>query len=122
MFKRARTRQTINAMEDDKHDPSLLLVYSLAAYLQLPVEELFIFSASGGRTVHQSVSHGPEVRWELMRVRKPDFARCLGFKLTVASRLTSASRHCSAVPASGKQPVTKSRKLPSRFLPFGAHL
>jgi putative transcriptional regulator len=35
------TRQTINAVEADKYDPSLPLAYKLAAYLGLPVEDVF---------------------------------------------------------------------------------
>jgi putative transcriptional regulator len=36
------TRQTINAVEADKYDPSLPLAYRLAAYFDLPVEQLFL--------------------------------------------------------------------------------
>lgn len=35
------SRQTINAIEADKYDPSLPLAYRLAALLELPVERLF---------------------------------------------------------------------------------
>jgi len=35
------SRQTINAIEADKYDPSLPLAYKLAALFGLPVEELF---------------------------------------------------------------------------------
>jgi len=35
------SRQTINAVEADKYDPSLPMAYRLAAFLDLPVEELF---------------------------------------------------------------------------------
>jgi len=35
------TRQTINAVEADKYDPSLPLAYKLAAFFQMPVEDLF---------------------------------------------------------------------------------
>lgn len=35
------SRQTINAIEADKYDPSLPLAYKLAAYFRTPVEELF---------------------------------------------------------------------------------
>ena len=35
------SRQTINAIEADKYDPSLPLAYKLAAYFKMPVEELF---------------------------------------------------------------------------------
>jgi putative transcriptional regulator len=35
------SRQTINAIEADKYDPSLPLAYRLAALFQTPVEEVF---------------------------------------------------------------------------------
>ncbi|OYW46818.1 MAG: transcriptional regulator [Sphingomonadales bacterium 32-68-7] len=35
------SRQTINAVEADKYDPSLPMAYRLAAFFELPVEELF---------------------------------------------------------------------------------
>ncbi len=35
------SRQTINAIEADKYDPSLPLAFRLAALLQQPVEEVF---------------------------------------------------------------------------------
>ena len=43
------SRQTINAVEADKYDPSLPMAYRLAAFLDLPVEELFYnpFRAEG---------------------------------------------------------------------------
>lgn len=37
------SRQTINAIENDKYDPSLQLAFTLSYILGLPVEELFIF-------------------------------------------------------------------------------
>lgn len=36
------SRQTINAVEADKYDPSLPLAYKLAAFFEVPVESLFI--------------------------------------------------------------------------------
>jgi putative transcriptional regulator len=36
------SRQTINAVEADKYDPSLPLAYKLAAYFGMPVESLFL--------------------------------------------------------------------------------
>ncbi len=36
------SRQTINAVEADKYDPSLPLAYKLAAFLEMPVEDLFL--------------------------------------------------------------------------------
>lgn len=35
------SRQTINAIEADKYDPSLPLAYRLAALFELPVEQIF---------------------------------------------------------------------------------
>ena len=35
------SRQTINAVEADKYDPSLPMAYKLAAFFGVPVEELF---------------------------------------------------------------------------------
>jgi putative transcriptional regulator len=35
------SRQTINAVEADKYDPSLPMAYKLAAFFAVPVEELF---------------------------------------------------------------------------------
>jgi putative transcriptional regulator len=36
------SRQTINAVEADKYDPSLPMAYKLAAFFDVPVEELFL--------------------------------------------------------------------------------
>jgi transcriptional regulator, XRE family len=36
------SRQTINAVEADKYDPSLPLAYKLAAFFDMPVESLFL--------------------------------------------------------------------------------
>lgn len=36
------SRQTINAVEADKYDPSLPLAYRLAAFFDMPVEQLFL--------------------------------------------------------------------------------
>ena len=38
------SRQTINAIENDKYDPSLQLAFTLSHVLGLPLEELFIFT------------------------------------------------------------------------------
>ena len=35
------SRQTINAVEADKYDPSMPMAYKLAAFFDVPVEELF---------------------------------------------------------------------------------
>ncbi len=37
------TRQTINAIENDKYNPTLVLAMKLARLLETPVEELFLF-------------------------------------------------------------------------------
>ena len=37
------TRQTINAIENDKYDPSLGLAFHLAQILGLTVDELFLY-------------------------------------------------------------------------------
>jgi putative transcriptional regulator len=36
------SRQTINAIEGDKYDPSLPLAFKLAAFFGMPAEELFL--------------------------------------------------------------------------------
>lgn len=36
------TRQTINAIENDKYDPTLQLAFNLSKYLNSTVDELFI--------------------------------------------------------------------------------
>lgn len=36
------SRQTINAIENDKYNPTLELAIRLARFLKIPVEELFI--------------------------------------------------------------------------------
>ena len=36
------SRQTVNAIENDKYDPTLSLAFSLAKELQLTVDELFV--------------------------------------------------------------------------------
>lgn len=37
------TRQTINAIENDKYDPTLALAFKLAKNLNLKLDDLFIF-------------------------------------------------------------------------------
>jgi DNA-binding XRE family transcriptional regulator len=46
------SRQTINAIEADKYDPSLPLAFRLAALFDLPVERIFFnpFKADGGNS------------------------------------------------------------------------
>ncbi len=38
------SRQTVNAIENNKYDPTLALAFCLAKELQMTVDELFIFS------------------------------------------------------------------------------
>ncbi|CAM2880446.1 helix-turn-helix transcriptional regulator [Paenibacillus sediminis] len=38
------SRQTINAIENNKYDPSLALAFQIASLLQVTVDELFIFN------------------------------------------------------------------------------
>ena len=42
------TRQTVNAVENNKYDPTLALAFALARALEVTVDELFIFK-SGSR-------------------------------------------------------------------------
>ncbi|CEJ73139.1 transcriptional regulator [[Clostridium] sordellii] len=37
------SRQTINAIENNKYDPTLSLAFQLASVLEVTVDELFIF-------------------------------------------------------------------------------
>jgi putative transcriptional regulator len=37
------SRQTINAIENNKYDPSLELAFQLARELEIPLEELFLY-------------------------------------------------------------------------------
>ena len=41
------TRQTINAIENNKYDPSLELAFTLSKIFDLSIEELFIFKHEG---------------------------------------------------------------------------
>lgn len=41
------SRQTINAIENNKYDPSLVLAFSLAQVLKVTVDELFLFETGG---------------------------------------------------------------------------
>ena len=42
------SRQTINAIENNKYDPSLQLAFDIAKYLGITMEELFIPSVGNG--------------------------------------------------------------------------
>ncbi|NLB88087.1 MAG: helix-turn-helix transcriptional regulator [Syntrophomonadaceae bacterium] len=41
------SRQTINAVENNKYDPSLQLAFDIAKTLKVPIEELFIPEKKG---------------------------------------------------------------------------
>ncbi|MED3572807.1 helix-turn-helix transcriptional regulator [Cytobacillus praedii] len=43
------SRQTINAIENNKYDPSLQLAFELARNLQVTMEDLFMYSENGGK-------------------------------------------------------------------------
>ncbi|CAH1855885.1 MULTISPECIES: helix-turn-helix transcriptional regulator [Convivina] len=45
------TRQTINAIENDKYDPSLSLAFELASVLQVQVQELFEYTKKDNHNV-----------------------------------------------------------------------
>ncbi|WP_462203675.1 helix-turn-helix transcriptional regulator [Frankia sp. CcWB3] len=44
------SRQTINAIETERYDPSLLLAFTLADIFSLAIEEIFIPDRSGTTT------------------------------------------------------------------------
>ncbi len=41
------SRQTINAIENNKYDPSLTLAFQLASSLSVTVDQLFLFELKG---------------------------------------------------------------------------
>ncbi|XKF65310.1 helix-turn-helix transcriptional regulator [Virgibacillus necropolis] len=41
------SRQTINAIENNKYDPSLVLAFSLATIMDVTVDELFLYEMDG---------------------------------------------------------------------------
>lgn len=43
------SRQTINAIENNKYDPSLQLAFDIAKYLGITMEDLFIPLENGGK-------------------------------------------------------------------------
>lgn len=49
----AVTRQTINAVEGNRYDPSVELVFKLAAFFEVPVEDLFHPDVELERTVSE---------------------------------------------------------------------
>ncbi len=42
------SRQTVNAIETRKYDPSLPLAFKIARLFELPIEEIFFDSGDGG--------------------------------------------------------------------------
>ncbi|MFC3886249.1 helix-turn-helix transcriptional regulator [Bacillus songklensis] len=46
------SRQTINAIENNKYDPSLQLAFDIAKHLGITMEELFIPSSDNGGNRH----------------------------------------------------------------------
>ncbi len=42
------SRQTVNAIETRKYDPSLPLAFKIARLFELPIEEIFFDSGGGG--------------------------------------------------------------------------
>lgn len=51
------SRQTVNAIENGRYDPSLPLAFKLAALFELPIEALFMPDHSeANRTVPSSIS------------------------------------------------------------------
>ena len=42
------SRQTVNAIETRKYDPSLPLAFKIARFFELPIEEIFFDSGEGG--------------------------------------------------------------------------
>lgn len=49
------SRQTINAIENDKYDPELLLAFKLAEILGTKVDELFIFQLGNVKKKEEDV-------------------------------------------------------------------
>ena len=42
------SRQTVNALENDRYDPSLPLAFRIAQLFGLPIEEIFLFENEEG--------------------------------------------------------------------------
>ena len=42
------SRQTVNAVETGKYDPSLPLAFKLARLFELPIEQIFFFDGAAG--------------------------------------------------------------------------
>ena len=47
------SRQTINALETEKYDPSLPLAFSIARLFARPMEEIFLFEADDAPPHHE---------------------------------------------------------------------
>lgn len=52
------TRQSIIAMEAEKYDPSLPMAYRLAAFFDVPVEELFYNSWKASQDPRAEIDRG----------------------------------------------------------------
>ncbi|KKB33744.1 helix-turn-helix transcriptional regulator [Virgibacillus sp. 179-BFC.A HS] len=48
------SRQTINAIENNKYDPSLVLAFKIAAILDITVDELFQFQLAESKSEEDS--------------------------------------------------------------------
>ena len=46
------SRQTINALETEKYDPSLQLAFSIARLFDKPMEDIFLFEAEPAPPAH----------------------------------------------------------------------
>ncbi len=48
------TRQTINAIEGDRYDPSVDLVFTLARFFECPVEDIFVPDVALESTINEA--------------------------------------------------------------------
>lgn len=44
------TRATINAIENQRYDPSLRLAFQMAAFFQVRIEDIFLFDGTGSQS------------------------------------------------------------------------
>ena len=52
------TRQTINAIENDKYDPSLGLAFQLAKILEVTIDELFLYEGEKMINIKKIIIYG----------------------------------------------------------------
>jgi putative transcriptional regulator len=52
------SRQTVNAIENERYDPSLSLAFAIARLFELPLESVFEPDAPGVRPAEASVTKG----------------------------------------------------------------